>query len=753
MRAVSRHMTDYDSVEEFDAVAEYGDGPVSIGGVLCRVINNVLRADMHSVPIDVFGPCGYGYDDSGVFQKAVSAIETPVNRFFKHEISLRPGATYKLATHVKSSGQHFGLRMNGATITRHASNPVAPIYSSAVTPDTTIPDANNPGPMLGCAFYFTSLIYYPVISNGTFNGFRVPLCYLSPHNTPIYDRVTIEYCNAGILNYRGTQNPYFIRPITRGNPMGPLIIGAATCYPNGSAYAGADNYYFDGMRAMGGGGSIEGGIINAHFDNWFRDSVLRPSIGSYTVANSNYVFPFADGAPECSPSGWALAYAPFRNPRTMYSFYAENMDYRTGVQRGIALLNTDVSELHIDKFWGEQFLTSATEYFRVGSLRSGSVCGYNTKISGQPQLPFFGFTGQGVSNGGIASPINITFIDYVPMDTDTNFYPGISQGLVYGRGFINRSQFNTYTGNDGRNDAPTGASLDLGTNASKNSVGDIIKGWNCAFYLPVKRFNTALGADEWKRCISVANDGTNAFGIVSISTTNGQTGATDVCEYELQMGASTLTVGNGVTINNGDMSIPYTGSDPANFSRRSQYQIGATGVYVSVDYVDKTNNILYLLMPVCGLATPYVGDGSTTTLTKSQYCRMKTGWVKKGTLTTTTTSAAVTGNGTKFLRDVKEDQHLYDRETGKYIGKVLSIASDTALTLTANTNLVVTAQTFCARETDWWLFALGVAPSFNTATTLYLVNRLASSNGSGSPTTSLTTTSVSLHFDCSFKSI
>jgi hypothetical protein len=67
-----------------------------------------------------------------------------------------------------------------------------------------------------------------------------------------------------------------------------------------------------------------------------------------------------------------------------------------------------------------------------------------------------------------------------------------------------------------------------------------------------------------------------------------------------------------------------------------------------------------------------------------------------GTITSTTGAATVAGSGTAFTTEVAVGDKIYGVVTGTYtlIGTVLSIASDTALTLVANGAVAVTAQAF-----------------------------------------------------------
>lgn len=696
-----------------------------------------------TVDISVFGDAGTGGDDSAVFQAAFDAIASVSNPNYGKVLSLRSGATYYLNNVIIST--FFGIQGNGATIWNNSAT--HQVITSATTADTSIPDATSLGPMRGCAFYFTSLNYNKIIQDVTFRNYRFSLAYLVPHNTPTFRNVKHRDCNAGVFCYTGCQNYLYEGPITEGGNMGPLHISSATCFPTGSTYAGLDNYYTDGLTIIGDGGSIGGGRNNANFDTWFEQSILRPDTGSTCAAASEYIFPYAAGSIERKASGWGLFYMPFRNSRTCFGLSLIRTDQRGGSYRGAGFVDAPVVDLNLDQYKVEQVLSGATEHFRVGTFGNGKAGGYTYNGAGEGQVPFFNYTGRGASSGLYeASERFLTLSGLKPYSwaAGSTVKPGVNQGVVQGMGLALETTKNGYTGIDTRADGPLVTSIDTKKKISVGTSGDFLMGWNQNFTLPAPP-GTMTNQTDWKRCIRIDNDGQEMSGVMTISAIKTATGEVDKCDYQVQTGTATLVIGNGVTIANGDTTITYASGSITTFIKGAVFQIGATGVYVTVDSVNTSTKVLTLTAPVSGLSSSYVGDGSTTTITKSAFCRMLTGWVKNGTVTTTSGSATVTGTGTKFTRDVKEGQYLYDQTTGKYLGQVQTIGSDTSITLAANTATVVTGVACCVRDSNWWILGFGVAPSFNDNTKLYLYNRIAAASGPAA-------TSYSVWFDCYFRS-
>jgi hypothetical protein len=76
----------------------------------------------------------------------------------------------------------------------------------------------------------------------------------------------------------------------------------------------------------------------------------------------------------------------------------------------------------------------------------------------------------------------------------------------------------------------------------------------------------------------------------------------------------------------------------------------------------------------------------------------------KGTITTSTANANVTGTGSSFLAQISQGDSIYD-PTYQFVGTVASVASTTSMAFTGNASLTLTSQNyFITRTTNYTLF-------------------------------------------------
>jgi len=295
-------------------------------------------------------------------------------------------------------------------------------YDAAVTPILTIPTPTNPASLGGCAFYLTSLIAGMVIENMSFLGFRYGIAFMEAHNAPIFRGVNFFTCNVGIIAYKGCQNFNLIN--CGGAFIGSVIIAAATCFPAGSPYAGEDGYYCDSLiiKNEDGYGSFSQIDINSKFDDFFRQSILRPSTDSVTIANTikyldanNQVY--ADDSIYANPTGWGV-FVPMRNPRSIFGHQYRNIDIRGRVQRGIALLNESVIDLLLEGHFSLELEEYVRETVTVGSVFSATNLlrkRLHSALNFNNAKDIIGFTNRGRSDGFTESSKKyIVDINYIP---------------------------------------------------------------------------------------------------------------------------------------------------------------------------------------------------------------------------------------------------------------------------------------------------------------------------------------------------
>lgn len=277
---------------------------------------------------------------------------------------------------------------------------------TTVTPDLSYPTNTNPGPVGGCCFYAATVPYYAYIEDININDFRFGIAFFNDPNSPIFKNVNFNYCNCGVIYYLGCQNPRYVN--CGGGQLGVLHISSVTAFPSGSPYTGNDNYYSDNVTIrMEGGYTSMGGAYSAGFNNFIRDSILRPSVDSIVTAGTQkyadrngtvYTDPFFTDA-----TG-RMVFMPFRNGRDCFSFTME-ADSRGGLRYGYALVNTEIAALELYANNYEQLFEGLGDADTTAALLTcGSVYSGTLQMASQIDYidkahPMVKYTGRGQSRG------------------------------------------------------------------------------------------------------------------------------------------------------------------------------------------------------------------------------------------------------------------------------------------------------------------------------------------------------------------
>jgi hypothetical protein len=560
----------------------------------------------------------YGADPSGVGDSA-AAIQSCVNLNGRTYL---PAGIYRTTVPIIVSGTYFELVGDGVFRTYLMADTSRNSYGNYIhaintaTVDTSYPTSSNPGPMSGSCFYFTSLIYYSRFTGMQFQGYKFAFAFLEPHNAPTFSEVGIHLCNAMTFCYQGSQNYRYYD--CGGSLCGPIHISSAACYPVGTPYAGGDNYYTDGLYFENTNSKNAAGTANPTFDAWFQDSILRPTVASYSATfPSGYVYPFATTDINTKPSGWGYVYAPFRNGRECYGPTFINASPENGGDYGTACVNSTVFAQIIGYSWEAISSISRTVHFSFGAIGSLSIEDVITTVNPglQPQVPFYNITGQGYSAGRSVTDNSKTFfknVDITPPTyqfTPLTYLMGITGGKVYGQNFtIGSSYATTASTYDGRSDATivVGLTPTFTPIGSYSSDGRMLDAWNFCGTLPMKMPN-----GQYYRTFGLQMYPVVA-GLMKISVFNITTNETDYGEFYFQNGnASDSTFTTAAAVNNGDLYI-HTTAAPAygggGFTRFTQFLVG--GVTVAANSFDYTNNRIVLEGPVAGLSST-LASGST----------------------------------------------------------------------------------------------------------------------------------------------
>ncbi len=315
---------------------------------------------------DVRGPQD---DDALALDKAVAAMQLL-------RVPLHLTGTYAPARTVVVGGPY--VQFIGEGVVFSGKSEAARRIDGPTPPDLRYPTAADPGPLSGACFYFTRTVYYSKFVGLTFQDFRYALAFLQTHNSPTFNECAFNFCNAGIVCYQGSQNYSLLN--CRGVALGTAFIGSATCFPQGSPYAGTDNYYTDGFRwqNVGGYGSF-GTQVQADFDRFFVASILRPSAPSFPGPNKNVLYadgsgrPYGDNSFYAQPTG-RVVFLPFRNGRGCNTLTIDNIDVRGVSPRGLALVNTEITQLLLGAIGWERAgdkQASRVAVFQFGAIKAG----------------------------------------------------------------------------------------------------------------------------------------------------------------------------------------------------------------------------------------------------------------------------------------------------------------------------------------------------------------------------------------------
>lgn len=353
--------------------------------------------DVQRLAIEKFAARGFlldrdvrapGDDDATALDKAVAAMQ-------HLHAPLHLTGAYAPARTVVVGGGYVQFIGEGASF--DGRNEAAGRIDGPTAPDLRYPTATDPGPLRGACFYFTSTVYYSKFSGLTFQGFRYALAFLEAHNSPTFNECEFLYCNVGIMCYQGSQNYNLLN--CRGAALGVAFVGSATCFPLGSPYAGSDNYYTDSFRwqNVGGYGSFTTQVQPA-FDQFFVASILRPGVGSCPGGRKNVLYadgsgrPYGDRSFYAQPTG-RVVFLPFRNGRGCNTLTFDNIDVRGPSPRGLALINTEVTQLYLGGVAWERVddrQPAGVAVFQFGSIKAGqynpALVNDNATSPGHPLL-------------------------------------------------------------------------------------------------------------------------------------------------------------------------------------------------------------------------------------------------------------------------------------------------------------------------------------------------------------------------------
>ena len=545
------------------------------------------EASVGVVPTNFNYPVGnvlrYGADPTHN-QECIAAFQAAVNVCNLAQVPiLVPSGYYYVKGPVIVSGSYFNIQGQDPQSTIIAGVPPASqvlpdlsnyfgsyvCHYNVPSTDLSYPTANYTGPMSGSAFYFTSLIYSSVFENIEFNGYKFALAFLETHAAPTFTNLFAGFVNALVFCYKGSQLYTYVNCSTRG---GPVHISSATCFPDGSPYAGQDGYYTDGFsytstnsQSSAGGQDLTWAdnthFANPYFDTWFINSILRPTVPSTSAGTTDYVYPFDVSNVVCKPSGWAICYIPFRNPRDAYTYTIVNPNLAAAGTYGMGCVNTSIIGMVINGYqWEAVNVIFLQQHFIFGSINALYIQNVNTTTNVLAQVPFYTLTGQGYSSGRTAiDNTNTTFINCkitpptyngttLPITTgfasNSNAVPGSVAGQVI---LLGQNTANSSTGYDSRADGDIVVTLGPQNGGLVSNDTTPVDAWNFSCTLPIK-----MPDGYFHRRLSMQGNGTLTSGILNVNVLNLATGETDYGQFYMQFGNNPFSLTTSAATNNGD---------------------------------------------------------------------------------------------------------------------------------------------------------------------------------------------------------
>lgn len=566
---------------------------------------------------------GVKYDES---EDAAAQIEEcyKMSNLLKIPIKAKAGRI-RLDRPVIINGNYWNLQGDptGTIFTYKGSK--GKITSTTAAEPNNYPTTTNAGHIDGCCFYFTTTIYNAKTENVTLADGRFGMAFLIPHNSPIFKNVIFANVNCGVIFYTGCQNPRYINCTTQTN-TNCLHISSATCFDTNHPRKNQDNYMTDGFYISNtdGYGSFSN-IINNFFDDWFIDSILKPTVPSYVTGWQNFLYGF-DATSEYSRASGRSVFVPFRaGNRDCFDPTFVNLDYRGPSYRGIALINTAVSNLTIDGGATEGIFTNApvaqanSTLYVLGAAKSGTFKSATSEGT-TTNRALISFTGKGFLQGDSGYEDRITFLSMNVVELQDKKYQLWKNGNLRSNKLILNNTLDTTDSYDSRasggllrNLTPynlegifTGNFPQQKNSPQVNFNNSVIKTSPFMFDLPFK-----CGDGKYRNSAYLNTANYWVAGKIRIDVFNVTQSIWDYGEFYVQDGLSGGdTYTTAADVNNEDLFITLTANPSRTPTKYNIITVG--GVKQIVDWYDTTNRRIYIIGAISGLGSTLVAGSSIT---------------------------------------------------------------------------------------------------------------------------------------------
>lgn len=322
-----------------------------------------VSAKLFDVRVSVrdFGAVGDGVaDDTAAINAAIQYAKGKVilngerHNYVSVEFTNTGSTKYRVTNHIR---YYSGMELDGSGSEIVANIAEYPKIRSA----TAVPADTDINAQVGGGVFtdhdFSNPSAIPADTSGlTIKDFRITGARYAVVNVgrliaPIIQNIVAWDCNVGVFSYGAIQLATITKLETAGG-TNVGIIGCAACYSANHPWRARDTNFVASPTITNFDHS-SGQVYNLHFDNWFRDSIIRPNIDAYR-ANINFGTFEYDNPDVLNVSG-RFAYFPSRTKNANYQL----------VMTGQTLIGSPRGLLYLARAVGGMVSSSSVEAFAI----------------------------------------------------------------------------------------------------------------------------------------------------------------------------------------------------------------------------------------------------------------------------------------------------------------------------------------------------------------------------------------------------
>lgn len=344
------------TVAEFSAADTRDGGATLADGEVAVVGNSLVRGDGSSTTVGLprvgksrldirdFGAVGDGVeDDSAAIIAAVTHAKTLVNTVYEEydqvtiEFPNFGRSRYKITQTIplwdgityEGNGSILDVQISAYPVITTATAAAGATDVAAQTGGAAFADIDCLPPST------KTQISNVKVQNFFITGARWGILFMSNAVGPILEQIEFVNGNCAVHFYGGVQLSS-LRNIEPNSGANVGVVGGAVCQVAAHPWKARDNNFLGGVRMFNDGHSVNL-AYNPYFDDWFRDSILRPtSTESY---RSNINFGVFDGVnPDAVNVSGRFAYFPGRSNSGSFGVFLDGCS-PIGLARGLVYIN------------------------------------------------------------------------------------------------------------------------------------------------------------------------------------------------------------------------------------------------------------------------------------------------------------------------------------------------------------------------------------------------------------------------------